>query len=170
MKPLLTFLFLFISIFIFGQENLTQKTIQEIVKRNHEQLASLAEAFNEDHYDWRPADEIRSVGESILHVAAANYYLGMKLGYPPPEGIDIMSMESIEGKSKIIETLNVSHDFITDKILMVEPDNLSEVIDLGFGEYSRLATLLIILEHSGEHKGQLIAYARSVGVVPPWSN
>ncbi len=34
---------------------------------------------------------------------------------------------------------------------------------------STLAGLLTVMEHNGEHKGQLIAYARSNGVVPPWS-
>ena len=34
---------------------------------------------------------------------------------------------------------------------------------------TKRAYLLILLTHAHEHLGQSIAYARSVGVVPPWS-
>jgi uncharacterized damage-inducible protein DinB len=34
---------------------------------------------------------------------------------------------------------------------------------------SKRAYLMILLTHSHEHLGQSIAYARSIGVVPPWS-
>jgi len=44
-----------------------------------------------------------------------------------------------------------------------------EEVHFGFAKMNRLSGLLVILEHNGEHKGQLIAYARSNGIVPPWS-
>ena len=40
---------------------------------------------------------------------------------------------------------------------------------LRFMKSNKLGGLLAIMEHNGEHKGQLIAYARTNGVVPPWS-
>ena len=51
----------------------------------------------------------------------------------------------------------------------VDPASLDAEVDLGFMKTNRLSALLVVLEHTGEHKGQLIAYARSNGVAPPWS-
>jgi uncharacterized damage-inducible protein DinB len=109
------------------------------------------------------------VGETILHTAAANYYIAMKMGYPPPEGVDIMTMEQIKGKEAIIDTYKKSSAFIQEKMKMVDTNSFGEEVDLGFAKMNRLSSLLVILEHNGEHKGQLIAYARSNGIAPPWS-
>jgi hypothetical protein len=37
------------------------------------------------------------------------------------------------------------------------------------GEFTSMTAILIALAHSNEHLGQLIAYARTNGVTPPWS-
>ena len=83
--------------------------------------------------------------------------------------VDMMNIEKIKGKDNILATLKKSNEFILEKVGMVENDKFGEEVDFGFGKFSRLSGLLIILEHNGEHKGQLIAYARSNGVTPPWS-
>ena len=48
-------------------------------------MNDLAGAFPEGHYGWRPAEGIRSVSESIVHVAGANFFLTQALGVPMPE-------------------------------------------------------------------------------------
>lgn len=154
----------------FAQGDMTTASINGMLERVQGQTLQLAQAFDEEQMDWRPADGIRSVGETILHTAATNYYIAMKMGYAPPEDVNMMTMETIKGKDAIIETFTKSADFIKDKINMEDSGNLGDEVDLGFAKLSRLSALLIVLEHSGEHKGQLIAYARSNGVVPPWSN
>lgn len=162
-------LFFAVSTVAFAQEKLTQNTIQGVLKGNQEQVLSLAQAFSEEQYDWRPMEGVNSVGEALLHVASGNYFLASKLGFPPPEDVDMMNLGKITGKEKIIETLQKSNDFVLEKITMVESDNLGDEVDFGFAKMNKLAGLLIVMEHNGEHKGQLIAYARSNGVVPPWS-
>lgn len=157
---------------VFGasaQQDVVVPGISGMLQQAQGNIVALAEAFSEEQMDWRPAEGVRSVGETILHTAAANYYIAMKMGYPPPEGVDIMTMEQIQGKDKIIDTFKQSSAFIQEKMQTVGSDSFGEEVDLGFGKFSRLSSLLIILEHNGEHKGQLIAYARSNGVTPPWS-
>lgn len=152
-----------------AQDNMVQSTIQGTLAYNQGQVVSLAEAFSEEQYDWRPAEGVNSVGEALLHVAGANYYLASKMGFAPPEGVDMMSINKITGKDNIIKTLKESNAFVLEKITLVENAKLSEEIDFGFMKMSGLSGLLTLMEHNGEHKGQLIAYARSNGVVPPWS-
>lgn len=80
-----------------------------------------------------------------------------------------MKLESVTGKDAILEASKKSAEFVREKMLAVETGTLGEEIDLGFAKMNRLSALLIVLEHSGEHKGQLIACARSNNIVPPWS-
>lgn len=152
-----------------AQDNLTQNTIQAVLQGNQAQVVQLAEAFAEDQYDWRPMEGVNSVGEALLHVAGANYYLASKMGFAPPEGVDIMKLGEIKGKENIIEALKKSNAFVLEKVTMVESDEFAEEVDFGFAKMNKLGGLLAMMEHNGEHKGQLIAYARSNGVTPPWS-
>ncbi len=159
------------SLLAFAQteDTAVQNTIKNLLAFNQGQVMSLAEAFSEEQYAWRPSEGVRSVGESLLHIAGGNYYLASKLGFAPPEDVDIMNLNKIEGKENIKAALKKSNEFVLEKINMVEASKFNEEVDFGFGKFSRLSGLLIIMEHNGEHKGQLIAYARSNDVVPPWS-
>jgi len=153
----------------FAQENLTQATVQGVLQGNQAQVIQLAEAFSEEQYDWRPAEGINSVGEALMHVAGGNYFLTSKMGFAPPEDVDLMKLGEIKGKENIIAALKKSNEFVLEKIMLVDNASLAEEVDFGFAKMNKLGGLLAIMEHNGEHKGQLIAYARSNGVVPPWS-
>lgn len=153
-----------------AQDNLAQSTIQAVLTGNQAQVIQLAEAFSEEQYDWRPTEGVVSVGEALLHVAGGNYFLASKMGFTPPEDVDMMNLGKITGKENIIAALKKSNAFVLDKITQVETASLNEEVDFGFTKMNKLGGLLAIMEHNGEHKGQLIAYARSNGVVPPWSN
>lgn len=156
-------------IMTYAQDKLAQATIQGVLTGNQGQVIQLAEAFSEEQYDWRPSEGINSVGEALLHVAGGNYYLASKMGFAPPEDVDMMNLGKITGKDNIIAALKKSNEFVLEKIMMVESDQLNDEVDFGFAKMNKLGGLLAMMEHNGEHKGQLIAYARSNGVVPPWS-
>lgn len=152
-----------------AQDQLAQSTIQAVLTGNQAQVIQLAEAFSEEQYNWRPSEGVNSVGEALLHVAGGNYYLASKMGFAPPEDVDMMNLGKITGKENIIAALKKSNEFVLDKITKVETASLNEEVDFGFAKMNKLGGLLAIMEHNGEHKGQLIAYARTNGVVPPWS-
>ncbi len=171
MKNLLLAVFCLLSYMGIAQEDMTvQKSLQGMVGFVQGQVIQLAEAFDEAQYDWRPSEGVRSVRESLLHVAASNYFLASKMGYPPPADVDFMGMEAnITGKENVINALKTSNAFVMDVISKEEATKFGEEVDFGFAKMNRLSGLLVVLDHNGEHKGQLIAYARSNGVVPPWS-
>jgi uncharacterized damage-inducible protein DinB len=152
-----------------SQGNLAQTTIHDVLVGNQKQVIQLAEAFSDDQYDWKPMEGVNSVKEALLHVASGNYFLASKMGFAPPEDIDIMGISTITGKENVIAALKKSNEFVLSAILMVENEKLTDEVDFGFAKMSTLAGLLAIMEHNGEHKGQLIAYARSNNVTPPWS-
>ncbi|WP_396637083.1 DinB family protein [Maribacter sp. R77961] len=169
MKKVITICAFLVVGLTHAQENLAQNTIKGVLMGNQAQVVQLAEAFSEEQYSWRPAEGVNSVAEALLHVAGANYYLASKMGFPPPEDVDMMGLSKIAGKDNIIAALKKSNEFVLDKITMVETGQLNEEVDFGFAKMNKMGGLLAMMEHNGEHKGQLIAYARSNGVVPPWS-
>ncbi len=153
----------------YGQDNLAQSTIQAVLAGNQAQVVQLAEAFSEEQYDWRPSEGVSSVGEALLYLAGANYYLASKMGFAPPTDVDVMSLGKITGKENIIAALKKSNMFALETIMKLESAEVTDEVDFGFAKMNKLGGLLAMMEHNGEHKGQLIAYARSNGVVPPWS-
>ena len=134
-------------------------------------IVQLAEAIPSDKYNWRPADGIRSVAESILHVAAANYFILLTSGYPPPEGVDVMNLEkSTTDKEQVIAALKASYSYAREGVSNISKKQLADKVEFPFpGEYNKMSALMVVTGHCEEHMGQLIAYARMNGIAPPWS-
>lgn len=130
----------------------------------------LAGAFTVDSYSWRPAEGIRSVRESILHLASGNYFFGSMMGISPPEGVDVRSLEKSElGKDETIAALKKSVTYINEGLKNIPADDFETKIDFFGNEITKRQAMFILGDHAAEHLGQLIAYARSNGVTPPWS-
>jgi uncharacterized damage-inducible protein DinB len=168
MKNVLASLICFLPLLGMGQT--IQDDVTGFLDYNSNQVVSLAEAIPEDKYDWRPAEGIRSVGEAVAHIASAHYYLAMSAGATLPEGLDIMTMEStLTEKADLIEALKKSYSFVKDWAKSVLEENFEDQVELPFGTFSKRQMYFLITSHSSEHLGQLIAYARSNGITPPWS-
>jgi len=154
-----------------AQDSNFQNDFAGTLQYNVSQIQSLAEAIPEDLYGWSPEEGVRSVQSAILHVVSANYFFGMLMGAAPAEGIDPMSLEqTVKGKENIIEALKNSVAYIAEAGKAVSNENLEDMVDFPDGnQYSKRMVMLIAISHSGEHKGQLIAYARMNKIAPPWS-
>jgi uncharacterized damage-inducible protein DinB len=150
------------------------------LERAGKKLVSLAEAIPADKYGWRPADGVRSVSEVFVHAANANTLLPPAMGVAPPPDMSLpQGMEaafawmsereaSVTAKDDVLAALRSSIDYATAAVRNLETPALEEEMDLFFPA-SRRAYVLILLTHNHEHLGQAIAYARSLGVTPPWS-
>ena len=133
-------------------------------------LTALAEDFPEDKYDFKPTPAQRSFAEQLLHAAGSCYYFtNPAMGEMPPAAED-PKREQYKSKADIVAFVKKSFaDGATaiqskgEKGLMTEvvyyPQQKARVIDIAYG----------IIEHSGEHYGQLVVYYRLAGLVPPES-
>jgi uncharacterized damage-inducible protein DinB len=141
------------------------------VDQAQEKLLALANAMPVEKYGWRPGEGVRSVGEVFNHVASANYYFPTLWGAQAPAGIDSRSFEkTLSGdKAKTIDTLQKSFDYVRQAILAVPEADLNRKIKLFGQEGTVRDAMLVVATHGHEHLGQSIAYARTNGVVPPWS-
>jgi len=142
-------------------------------------LVDLANAIPESAYGWRPAPGVRSVGEVLQHIAADNYILPVYMGTPAPAATGItadygtaVTYETRAGLSKaqIVADLTASFGHLHRAIDVNTDANITENINWFGTQASRLQGMTGTVGHLHEHLGQLIAYARSNGVKPPWSN
>lgn len=148
----------------YRSEVLAEVIIQE------DKFSRLAEAIPADKYTWRPAPDTRSIAEVFLHVAAANYNLYKLVGTPPPPTVDLKGLEkSTTDKAKVIGTLKDSFAHAKKSITDMPDANLEKSLDWFGGKNTQRGILLFIVRHAAEHLGQSIAYTRSVGIVPPWT-
>ena len=134
-------------------------------------VLQLADAFSQDQLAWRPAEGIRSVSEAMMHVASANFFFSSMLGAEVPEGINPQELESsVTNKAEVARILKMSVEHARKAIEKTSAEALDDEVDLFGNESTNMGLILLIGDHANEHLGQLIAYARSTGVVPPWSN
>jgi len=135
-----------------------------------DKFTRLAEAVPAEKYAWRPAPDVRSFAEVFLHVATANYNLYKLVGTPPPAGLDVMALEkSTTDKAKVIATLKDSFAHARKAITDMPDADLDKSMDWFGGKNTERGVLLFIVRHAAEHLGQSVAYARQVGIVPPWT-
>lgn len=140
-------------------------------------VTGLAEAMPAELYGWRPAEGVRSVGDVFMHVAADNYYLPALLGVSPPAdtGItdDYETVVAFEAraldKDAIIAELRRSFEFRQAAVSDLPAARLSERVDFFGHDVSVQHLAVMSATHLHEHLGQAIAYARTNGIVPPWS-
>jgi uncharacterized damage-inducible protein DinB len=148
----------------YRSEVLAEVMIQE------DKFVRLAEAIPAEKYTWRPAPDVRSVAEVFLHVSAANFNVYKLVGTPPPAGVDTKSLEkSTTDKTKVIATLKDSFAHARKAITSMSDADLDKGLDWFGGKNTERGVLLFVTRHAAEHLGQSIAYARFVGVVPPWT-
>jgi len=148
----------------YRSEVMAEVMIQE------DKFLRLAEAIPADKYTWRPAPDVRSFAEVFLHVSAANYNIYKLVGTPPPAGVDVKGLEkSTTDKTKVMATLKDSFAHARKAITAMPDADLDKSLDWFGGKNTERGVLLFITRHAAEHLGQSIAYARFIGVVPPWT-
>ena len=150
------------------------KDISEVESK----VVGLAKAMPEGAYSWRPSPGVRSTAEVLSHVASDNYFLPAAMGIAPPSetginGKDFKTAAAFEKRSmtreQVIAELSKSFAFLKTSMTAVTDAQLTAPIEL-FGQKTTNRSMWITTAtHLHEHLGQLIAYARSNKVTPPWS-
>jgi len=133
------------------------------------QLIALAEAIPADKFSWRPAPAVRSTSEVFMHIALANFYLLSVTGPSIPSELKEDSEKSITAKPEVINWLKHSLAAVETAHKSVKPADLQRKVKISDRSATVDGMYLRIIVHANEHMGQLIAYARVNGVVPPWS-
>ena len=72
-------------------------------------------------------------------------------------------------KAEVIDWLKRSLEAVKTAHASVKPEDLQRKVKVNGRDATVDGMYLRIIVHANEHMGQLIAYARMNGIVPPWS-
>jgi uncharacterized damage-inducible protein DinB len=139
-------------------------------------IVDLATAIPENKYNWQP-DSARSVRRVLLHVAADNYLLPAMIGFTPDPatGIttDYATGAAFEArnlpKDSIVAELRRSFAFVKQSLQGTTATTMAGPVTMFGQPFTGQSAWILAVTHVHEHLGQLIAYARTNGVKPPWS-
>jgi uncharacterized damage-inducible protein DinB len=130
-----------------------------------DKFTGLARAMS-GKYDWKPAQGVRSVADVFNLIAKENGLLAGVLSGTPSTGA---SPAPITDPEKMQEALKASYLTLQQAFAALSDDDLQAPVKLFGRDMTKYGALMLILRDQHEHLGQSIAYARTNGVVPPWS-
>ena len=146
-----------------------------------QQATSLQAAFGEDagtlsekftglarvmagKYDWKPGQGVRSVADVFFLIVRENNLLaGVLSGTPNAAPAPITDPEKMQ------EALKSSYAKLQAAITGLSDNDMQATVKVFGKEWTKRDALIHLLVDQHEHLGQSIAYARTNGVVPPWS-
>ena len=105
-----------------------------------------------------------------MHIAIANFGLLAVTGPKLPADLKSPDMEkTVTAKGDVVSWLKRSLDTVKTAHEGVKPQHLKRKVKINGVDADVDGMYLRIIVHANEHMGQLVAYARTMGVVPPWS-
>jgi uncharacterized damage-inducible protein DinB len=123
-------------------------------------VAELAEVVPADQFDSRPLAGIRTFSEVLRHVAFWNQYVtGTLNGKEADDSGNELPSAVYTTKASILEALKRSSADVATALRQHH-----HPLDLKVTEL-----IMTFVEHTSEHYGQLVVYARLMGIVPPAS-
>jgi len=138
----------------------------------NKKVISLAEALPQDKFTWRPSPDARSFAEVFLHISGERYGI-LALGgarVPVAFAKDPEAYEkSTTDKTQIIAELKKSGDFMVATITAMSNADFARALPSLGPDANAGDVVYILVADCHEHVGQLAAYARENGIVPPWT-
>lgn len=160
-----------------------------------ERLLALADEFGQEQYDWRPANGVRSAAEVFMHVARLNYSVTLFVGHEIRDSTglardavsqsacglrrlegcqDVLALASeyetiVKNRNDVRAELSASFASLRPAIAATSTPELRTEVTTPFQTTTLRAFWIGHVSHMHEHLGQLIAYSRMNGVVPPWN-
>lgn len=139
-------------------------------------LVDLAGVIPENKYNWHP-DSARTVRRVLLHVAADNYVMPAMIGYAPDPSTGLTSDYNTGAafeardipKDSVIADLKKSFAFLKQSLQSATATSMTAPVTMFGQPFTGQSAWILTVTHLHEHLGQMIAYARTNGVKPPWS-
>jgi uncharacterized damage-inducible protein DinB len=116
-------------------------------------------------YDWKPGEGVRSVGDVFNLIVTENGLLVKTLtgAGGGRGGAQVVAPEKLQ------EALKTSYANLQKAIEGLSDADLKAPVKLFGRDMTKEEAIRFLFADQHEHLGQSIAYARSNGVVPPWS-
>ena len=129
-----------------------------------------ADKMPEGKWSFRPADEVKSYGEMIAHIADSQFYICgvVKLG-----DSDKTSNRSVEKTAKtkpeIMKWLNEGFAYCDSAYAELTDASSAAMVNFFGQQRTKLSVLSFNTAHVNEHYGNLVTYMRMNKIIPPTS-
>ncbi|MBZ5726100.1 MAG: DinB family protein [Acidobacteriia bacterium] len=130
-------------------------------------VVKAAEKMPEEHYSFKPTQDVRSFGQLIGHVTDANYLFCSAVNPEkrnPPD-----AEKKLSSKTDLVAALKESVAYCNAAFERVADAQAAAPVKLFGGEKATLSVLYMNVAHANEHYGNIVTYLRLKGIVPPSS-
>jgi uncharacterized damage-inducible protein DinB len=134
-------------------------------------LIAMAEDFPEDKYDFKPTPAQRSFAEQLLHAAGANYFFTSPVLGEKAPALEDPKRDHYKTKADVVAFVKKSFADGAAAIKTKGDQGMADLVtDPDSNQQVRVSDMAYaLIEHSGEHYGQLAVYYRVAGLIPPES-
>jgi uncharacterized damage-inducible protein DinB len=135
-------------------------------------LVAIAEDLPEDKYDYKPNPDSRTFQAVLIHVSSSMYYFTDPAQNKKPRYADDPKPADlkINSKADLVAYVKQCVKDGADVIKAKGDKGMSDGVNAGGPRLNRVGDLAYgLIEHSGEHYGNLVVYYRANGMVPPES-
>ena len=140
------------------------------LKAVQDKFVDMANAIPSDKFSWRPSPDARSFAEVLLHVAGERYSILALMGTAIPSDIDAHVLEkSTTDPARVVQELNRSWEFAQKAINEMSNADFAKPLPKLGPDTNAGDVVYILVADAHEHLGQVVAYARENGVIPPWT-
>jgi uncharacterized damage-inducible protein DinB len=140
-------------------------------KRARKWTLDYIDAMPENAMSFKPAPEVRSFAEQMLHLAFWNYGLAEAAGGKAnPYGKKQETLEKrddVKTKAALRKVVEESYDNVLKAIAGLDEAKMLEQVQFFSSKFTRITVLAIALDHQTHHRGQTTVYLRLKGVTPP---
>lgn len=172
--------FLLVVLLIAGQTVAAQNVRGELAaaySASESKFDAMVGALSAEQLAWRPGEGVRSSSEVFNHVAASNFFLPTMIGCAVPDDADAphsfgeMEAYQQEADPAVIKNrIAASFDHLRSCAEGLSDEKLAGDMEWFGMKGSGESFMYFLHGHMSEHLGQLVAYLRVNGVVPPWSS
>jgi uncharacterized damage-inducible protein DinB len=151
-----------------------------LLKIYEEEITGAAKAMPAEKYNFAPSQAIfapsqkvdfvspksvNTFGQTVAHIAQANYYFFSTLGGAKPE-VDMKAMGDLTSKEDTVKALEGSFAYAHKQLAALTAANaFASVKD----DQTKTSMAAFGIAHMCDHYGQLVEYLRMNGIVPPAS-
>lgn len=133
-------------------------------------LIAMAGDFPEDKYSFKPQADSRTFLANIVHASASMYYFTDLAQGKKPRYADDPKDDNVKTRAELVAFVKKCVEDGAAEIKAKGDKGMNEAVSAGSPHLDRLYDLAYgLIEHSGEHYGQLVVYYRANGLVPPES-
>ncbi len=167
MKPLLLKLLLtaataLFAANLFAADDATVQILRKHVETSRDFTIEVAQQMPADQYSFKLTPEQMSFGEQMVHIAnAAGFFFGKMTGQKGPA-----SDPKKATKENSVAALRASYEFALSQLSKMNDAKLTEVVDTGDGKMTIMEGVMLLIDHSTNHRASAEMYLRVKGIKP----